>query len=84
MNSNHFDPKLIYSHKLRRLKKNIESLEEAEAILEELPLKVVQTYWRRIATTELPKRTEKSSSSHKGHFKQCIKRTILSFLVCVM
>lgn len=81
MNSNHFNPKLSYARKLRRLKENISDLEDALQTLESLPFKTVQNLWRTIAEKDLPKKSEKTKSISKGSYKQCLKKTLQGFLV---
>jgi hypothetical protein len=53
MNTNHFDVKVVYPLKVGRLSRNIALLEEAAAILEGLPLKIVQAHWRRVSEKDL-------------------------------
>jgi hypothetical protein len=49
MNSNHFDHNVVYRSKLFRIKANIKELEEASKILNDLPEKIVQSAWKKIA-----------------------------------
>jgi hypothetical protein len=53
MNSNHFDHNVVYRSKLLRIKSNIKELEEAAKILNDLPEKVVQNAWKKVAEKEL-------------------------------
>ena len=53
MNSNHFDHNVVYRSKLLRIKANIKELEEAAKILHDLPEKMVQSAWKKIAEKEL-------------------------------
>lgn len=52
-------------------------------ILESLPLKAVQGYWRTIAQKDLPQKNDKNKPINKGPYKQCLKKTIQAFLVFI-
>ena len=83
MNNNHYDPKVIYPHKIKRIKRNIACLAEAVSILEGLPLKIVQAQWKRVAEKDLPQKSNKNKPINKGLFKQCVKKTVQAFIVSI-
>jgi hypothetical protein len=84
MNINHFDPRVSYPAKISRLNQNIRELEEACYILETLPIKMVQGFWRTIASKDLPQKVDKNKPINKGPYKQCLRKTLQAFLVSLI
>lgn len=83
MNSNHFDPKLVYTSKCRRIESILNDLHEADQILKELPEDIVQAIWLRVAAERLPEKTNKGKTANKGIYKRSLKKTLQCLIVFI-